>query len=114
MTRISPTALDAACAKTGISAEGNPDRHVELGVVLLHVTGAVLGPEHVGDLADPGAVLDQSDLPGCPFRPFGSKGNRAILQQILVPLRVGALHGKEMQRLAVFDEPYGDSDFPAG
>src|SRR6266511_465033 len=112
--RTSPTALAAACAKPGILPERNLYRHVELGVVLLHVTGAVLGPEHAGDPADPGAVLDEGDLPGRPSRPFGRKGNRPILQQILVPLRVGALHWKEVQRLAVFDKPHGERDFPAG
>src|SRR5215470_2423166 len=92
---------------------GNGERDVELRVVLLDVRRAVLGAEAFDDGADLGAGGDRS-RPSRPPAPFGAQGDGRMLERVLVPLRVRARHGQEIDRAALEGKPDGTGAFATG
>src|SRR6516165_4969628 len=80
------------------------DPDIELGVVLLDVSGSVFGPKLVDDLANLRGTGDRSCL-GRDGGALGSQTDRRHAEDVLVPLAVRTRHGQQVQGPAVQNEP---------
>src|SRR5713101_3108235 len=92
------------------STQFKQNRHIELRIVLLHVSRPVL----LAELLDHRFHSFRIGNWRCPeFRLHSPRINlnRWVLKHILVPLRVRALHGQEVELLAFQDEPDRDRNF---
>src|SRR6266404_3219104 len=85
------------------------DGYVEFRIVLFHVAGTVLGAELFDDGGDLFGVLDRSNLP-FGLCATGLDLDGRVLEHILVPLRIGAAHGQEVELVVFGDEPDWDGD----
>src|SRR5215469_3994009 len=83
----------------------NDNGNIELGIVLLDVAGSILLPEFFHDRGDLFLVRDSN---GLEFNRCAASvdANRRVLEHVLVPLRIGALHRHEVERVVFEHEPY--------
>ena len=95
------------------SGQRNHDRHIEFRVILRHILHPVFVAEFLNNRLDTICIDDRS---GSEPRLHASRinPNRRILENVLVPLRVRALHGQEIELLAFQHEPNRDRDRAPG
>src|SRR6266403_3993384 len=91
------------------SMQVDEDGDVKFGIVLLYVTGTVLGAEFLDDRGDLFGVLDRSNLQ-FGLCATGLDLDGRVLEHILVPLCIRAGHGQEVELVVFRDEPDWDGD----
>ena len=82
----------------------NDNRDIELGIVLLDVAGSVLLPEFFHNRRDLFLIRDSNGFE-VSFYAASVDANGRVLEHVLVPLSIRALHGHEVELTVLKDKP---------